>query len=298
MDKDTRQPLPSVRIAVIGSNPIIGAVTDSIGRFKLYNVPIGRHDFKVTYFGYKEIVIPDIEVNSGKECIINPELEEELKQEVVVNGAKSKDQPLNEMATTSTRTFTIEETQRYAGALGDPARMAGNFAGVSGSNDSRNDIIIRGNSPSGLLWRFEGVDIPIPNHFAASGTTGGPVSILNNNVLSNSDFFTGAWPAEYGDATSGVFDLKMRNGNNEKYEFTGQVGFNGFEGNAEGPIDRNTGSSFLATYRYSALVIFQELGINLGPAGVPYYQDMSFKVYLPSEKLGQFEIFGIGGISG
>jgi len=201
------------------------------------------------------------------------------------------------MAVVSARTFTIEETQRYAGALGDPARMAGNFAGVSGSNDSRNDIIIRGNSPEGLLWRLEGVDIPSPNHFAAQGTTGGPVSILNNNVLSNSDFFTGAWPAEYGDATSGVFDLKMRNGNNEKYEFTGQIGFNGFEAMAEGPIDKTTGASFLASYRYSDLVIFQLLGINLGPAGIPYYQDLSFKINIPTFKYGQFQVFGIGGIS-
>ncbi len=296
-DKDTRQPLSSVRVSLIGSNPPLGSVTDSMGRFKINNVPIGRHDFKITYFGYKEIIIPDIEVNSGKECIVNPELEEELKQEVVISSEKSKDKPLNEMAMTSARTFTIEETQRYAGALGDPARMAGNFAGVSGSNDSRNDIIIRGNSPSGLLWRLEGVDIPSPNHFAAQGTTGGPVSILNNNVLSNSDFFTGAWPAEYGDANSGVFDLKMRNGNNEKYEFTGQVGFNGFEGMAEGPIDKSTGASFLVSYRYSALVIFQDLGINLGPAGIPYYQDISFKINIPSGKYGNFQVFGIGGIS-
>ena len=296
-DKETRRPVVGARVTLVGSNPAIAVSTNNEGNYKISGVSIGRHDFKISYLGYQDVLASDIEVNSGKECIINIELEEEVTQEVVVNAQKSKDKPLNEMAITSARTFTIEETQRYAGALGDPARMAGNYAGVSGSNDSRNDIIIRGNSPSGLLWRLEGVDIPSPNHFAAQGTTGGPVSILNNNVLSNSDFFTGAWPAEYGDATSGVFDLKMRNGNNEKYEFTGQVGFNGFEGMAEGPIDKNAGSSFLASYRYSALGIFQAVGINLGPAGVPYYQDLSFKVNLPTEKYGQFQIFGIGGIS-
>jgi len=296
-DKETRQPVTGARIVLLKSTPAIMVLTNTEGKFKINNVPIGRHDFKISYLGYQEVIVPNVEVSSGKEYILNVELEEEVAQEIVISGKKSKDQPLNEMATTSTRTFTIEETQRYAGALGDPARMAANFAGVSGSNDARNDIIIRGNSPSGLLWRLEGVDIPSPNHFAAQGTTGGPVSILNNNVLSNSDFFTGAWPAEYGDATSGVFDLKMRNGNNERYEFTGQVGFNGFEGDAEGPIDKNTGSSFLASYRYSNLGIFQYLGINLGPAGVPYYQDCSFKVNIPTEKYGQFDIFGIGGIS-
>jgi hypothetical protein len=298
-DKDTRQPLIGANIVLIGSNPIKAASTDEAGKFKITEVPVGRHDFKISYLGYREIIMPDVEVNSGKETVLTIEMEESVNEtkEVVITGQKSKDQPMNEMAVVSARTFSIEETQRYAGALGDPARMAGNFAGVSGSNDSRNDIIIRGNSPAGLLWRLEGVDIPNPNHFASQGTTGGPVSILNNNVLSNSDFFTGAWPAEYGNAVSGVFDIKMRNGNNEKNEYTGQFGFNGFEAMAEGPFNKSTGSSFLASYRYSALGIFQDLGINLGPAGVPTYQDLSFKLNLPTKKAGDFQVFGIGGIS-
>jgi hypothetical protein len=298
-DKETRQALVGARIILIGSSPVLSAVADIDGKYKMNEVPIGRHDFKVSYLGYQDMIVPDMEVNSGKECIINAELVEAINQteEIVVKAEKSKDKPLNEMAVVSARTFSIDETQRYAGALGDPARMAGNFAGVSGSNDSRNDIIIRGNSPAGLLWRLEGIDIPNPNHFAAQGTTGGPVSILNNNVLSNSDFFTGAWPAEYGNANSGVFDLKMRNGNNERFEFTGQVGFNGFEAMTEGPFDKTTGASFLASYRYSALGIFQDLGINLGPAGVPIYQDLSFKINIPNKKLGDFQVFGIGGIS-
>jgi hypothetical protein len=298
-DKETRQPLVGAVVVVLGSQPLKGAATDVDGKFKITDVAIGRHDFKISYLGYQEIIIPDLEVNSGKECILNAEMVELVNQveAIEVHAEKSKDKPLNEMSTVSARTFSIEETQRYAGALGDPARMAANFAGVSGANDSRNDIIIRGNSPAGLLWRLEGVDIPNPNHFAAQGTTGGPVSILNNNLLSNSDFFTGAWPAEYGNAVSGVFDLKMRNGNNEKYEYTGQVGFNGFEAMAEGPLNRNSGASFVASYRYSALGIFQDLGINLGPAGVPVYQDLSFKVHIPTKKAGVFDVFGIGGIS-
>ena len=122
--------------------------------------------------------------------------------------------------------------------------MAANYAGVSGTNDSRNDIIIRGNSPIGILWRLNGIDIPNPNHFGNAGTTGGPISILNNNTLGNSDFITGAFAADYGNATSGVFDLKMREGNNEKKEFTAQIGFNGFELGAEGPFSKKEFSEY------------------------------------------------------
>ena len=300
IDKDSKVPLVGATVIVIGSNPQIGAITDEEGRFKLLNVPIGRRDIKINYLGYNEMIVPNIIVSTGKENVLYIELTESIisSKEIIITSDKNKARANNEMAVVSARVFSMEETNRYAGALGDPARMAANYAGVSAPSDARNDIIIRGNSPVGLLWRFEDIDIPSPNHFSAQGTTGGPVSILNNNVLRNSDFFTGAWPAQYGNATSGVFDLKMRNGNNEKYEFLGQVGFNGFEGNAEGPINKERGSSFLIAYRYSALGFFQNLGINLGPDGVPTYQDLTFKINLPSvSRKTTIDIFGIGGSS-
>jgi hypothetical protein len=139
------------------------------------------------------------------------ELEENAVQsaEVIVTAEQDKTQTVNKMSTVSARLFSAEEAARYAGSRNDPARMAANFAGVSGANDSRNDIIIRGNSPIGILWRLNGLDIPNPNHFGNAGSTGGPISILNNNTLGNSDFVSGAFAADYGNATSGVFDLKM-----------------------------------------------------------------------------------------
>jgi hypothetical protein len=149
------------------------------------------------------------------------------------------------MASVSARMLSSEEANRYAGSWGDPARMAANFAGVMASEDSRNDIIIRGNSPMGLLWKLDGFDIPNPNHFGAMGGTGGPIGMLNNNQLANSDFYTGAFPAEYGNALSGVFDLRLRNGNNQKHEFLASAGFNGFELGAEGPLSKKTGASYM-----------------------------------------------------
>ena len=200
------------------------------------------------------------------------------------------------MTTVSARSFSVEESKRYAGSLNDVSRMAQNFAGVQGGNDSRNDIIVRGNSPTGILYRMEGIDIPNPNHFARFGTTGGPVSMLNNNVLSNSDFLTAAFPAEYGNAIAGVFDLKMRAGNNEKHEFMFQFGFNGAELMAEGPLLKKNGSSYLISYRYNDLTLFQKMGVNIGTNAVPKYQDVSVKLNFPHKK-GVTSLFAIGGLS-
>ncbi|MCF8366921.1 MAG: hypothetical protein K9H16_14125, partial [Bacteroidales bacterium] len=215
--------------------------------------------------------------------------------EVEIKAYSLKDETLNRMASVSARSFSVEETEKFAGSRGDVARMAMNFAGVAAANDQRNDIIIRGNSPSGLLWRLEDVDIPNPNHFAESGTTGGPVNMLNNNLLANSDFFTGAFPAEYGNALSGVFDLKMRNGNNEKHEFLFQIGFNGLELGAEGPINTTGKSSYLANFRYSTLEFMDDI-IDLGTTGIPKYKDLSFKFNFPIKK-GNLSFFGLAGDS-
>lgn len=299
IDKESKHPLIGASVVILNSTPLKGSVSDDKGKFRITDVSLGRHSLKISYLGYQDLYIPDISVDAGKEVVLQLEMVESIieKKEIVIKADKPKDQALNEMAVVSARMFTIEETNRYAGALGDPARMAANYAGANIGSDARNDIIIRGNSPIGLLWRLEGIDIPNPNHFAAQGTTGGPVSMINGNLLSNSDFFTGAFPAEYGNATSGAFDLRMRNGNSEKYEFTGQIGFNGVEAMAEGPFNKSHNSSFLASYRYSVLGLFQALGINLGPAGIPKYQDVSFKINLPTKNKGTFDIFGIGGKS-
>lgn len=300
IDKNTQIPLPGANIILLNTDSIIGTSTDLNGKFRIDNIPLGRAGIKVSYIGFNEVIFNNLNLISGKEMILTIEMEEMaiMSEELVITAHYEKSQAINEMATVSARGFTVEETERYAGSRNDVARMASNFAGVRGTDDSRNDIIIRGNSPSGLLWRMEGVDIPNPNHYGATESTGGPVSILNNNQLANSDFMTGAFPAEYGNALSGVFDLKMRNGNDEKHEFMGQIGFNGLELGAEGPISKKNGSSYLINYRYSTLEFFNLLGINFGTGtAIPKYQDFSFKVNLPQTKLGSFSIFGIGGTS-
>ena len=218
-------------------------------------------------------------------------------EEISVSASGAKGSALNKLAYVSARTFSVEEAERYAGSRADPARMAANYAGVQGNDDSNNDLVIRGNSPLGVLWRLEGVNIPNPNHFGVTGSTGGPVSILNNKVLSLSDFMTGAFPAEYGNSNAGVFDLRMRNGNNENHEFSGQIGFLGMEFLAEGPVNRGARSSYLASYRYSTMDIIHSLGIDIGTEAVPRYQDASFKLNFPLGNQGNLSLFGMGGLS-
>jgi hypothetical protein len=302
VDNATSLPLTGANVVLIDSEPLLGGTTDERGAFKLEKVPVGRRSIRVSFLGYKDKIIPSLNVVTGKEVVITVRLDEAIKQmdEVVIRSDSHKYLPVNEMALISARYFTIEETERYAGSVGDPARMASNFAGVTVISDQQNEIVIRGNSPLGLQWRLDGMDIPNPNHFGALGTTGGGISMINNNTLSNSDFYTGAFPAEFGDALSGVFDLRMRNGNNENYEFTVQTGFNGLEVGAEGPVSRKKGSSFILNYRYSMLLLVDKIiGTEaLTVSAVPYYHDLSFKFNFPDKKFGRFTITGLGGFSG
>lgn len=300
LDKQAQSPLIGANVYIPNTEPLIGSTTDTEGYFELKNVPLGRVSVKITYLGYLEQMIPNVQVTSGKEVLLNVALEEQVTSanEIVITAEKDKTLTNNELATVSARSFTIEETNRYSGGRNDPARLAANFAGVSGANDSRNDIVIRGNSPTGVLWRLEGIDIPSPNHFGTLGTTGGPVGMLNNNVLANSDFMTGAFPAEYGNANAGAFDVKMRTGNNSKREYLFQIGFAGFEAGIEGPFSKNSKATYLANYRYSTLAVFNTIGLSFGTgSAVPYYQDLSFKIDVPTQKAGRFSVFALGGFS-
>src|SRR5689334_1087808 len=299
IDEQSGNVLSNITVTIEGI-PSVASITDSTGTFKLVRVPIGRQTIIASNIGYETAIIQHIEVTSSKEVVIEIKLKEKIKKlnEVIVSSGRPKNRALNDAALVSARQLSVDEAFRYSGTRNDPSRMAQNFAGVSGTNDARNDIIIRGNSPSGVLWRMDGIDIPNPNHYSTLGSTGGPVTILNTNTLKSSDFITSAFPAQYGNAVAGVFDLRMRNGNNEKYEFLGQMGFNGFEIGAEGPLNMETKSSFLVNYRYSLVAAIQAVGLSVGTGNsTPYYQDASFKVNMPTRKAGTFSWFGLGGES-
>lgn len=298
VDQQSELPLIGVSIELLGidSDVPIGTITDIDGEFSLPNVPVGRQTLRFSYLGYGTITLPDIMVTAGKEVVLEIGMAESVvtMDEIVVTAEVEKDKANNELATISARQFTLEEVTRYSGGRNDVSRMAANFAGVNIANDSRNDIVIRGNSPTGVLWRLEGIPIPNPNHFSTFGTTGGPVSALNTNLLKNSDFMTSAFPAEYGNALAGIFDLSFRSGNKDKYEFTAQLAaFSGLEFMAEGPLTKKKNSSFLVSYRHSFVELASAAGLNIGTAALPRYKDLTFKIDLPQTKMGKFSFFGI-----
>ncbi len=297
-DQDTQTPLVGATVQIIGSEPVIGVVVDMDGNFRIENVPLGRISLKIMYMGYEDRIIPNLLVTSAKEVIVDAPLIEsfESMEEVVISAKANKADVLNEMSVVSARSFTVEETKRYAGSFADPARMVSAFAGVANNPEGNNDIIVRGNSPKGILWKLEGIEIPNPNHFANEGATGGPINALNSNMLNDSDFMSGAFAPQYGNALSGVFDMKLKKGNNQKKEYTTSASFLGLDMSVEGPFKEGYNGSYIANYRYSSLAIMDAAGI-VDFGGVPKYQDASFNVNLPINKSQYISVFGLGGLS-
>ncbi len=300
IDEDSKLPLIGVTVMIEDSSPPIGATTNNDGDFRIEKVPVGRVNLQLSYIGYEQKVIPNIVVNSAKEVVLKLTLHENATKmsEVTVVAQMDKGTPINDMALVSARSISPEESNRYAGPFNDPTRIMSNYAGIATTQDGSNDIIVRGNSPKYIQWRLEGVQITNPNHFAnQSGIGTGGISALNNNLLATSDFYTSAFPAEYGDVLSGVYDIKLRSGNNERFEGVFGVGIMGTDITLEGPLKKGYTGSYLLNYRYSTITLMSNLGL-VDRSGVTTFQDGAFKIMLPSDKIGTFSIFGLGGYSG
>ncbi|MEP4135157.1 MAG: TonB-dependent receptor, partial [Cyclobacteriaceae bacterium] len=300
IDEESKLPLIGVTVMIEGSSPPIGAITNVDGNFRIEKVPVGRVNLKLSYIGYEQKIIPNIVVNSAKEVVLKLTLHEYATKmaEVTVVAQMDKGTPINDMALVSARSISPEESNRYAGPFNDPTRIMSNYAGIATTQDGSNDIIVRGNSPKYIQWRLEGVQITNPNHFAnQTGIGTGGISALNNNLLATSDFYTSAFPAEYGDVLSGVYDIKLRSGNNERFEGVLGVGIMGTDITLEGPLKKGYTGSYLVNYRYSTITLMSNLGL-VDRSGVTIFQDGAFKIMLPSDKLGTFSIFGLGGYSG
>jgi CarboxypepD_reg-like domain/TonB-dependent Receptor Plug Domain len=297
-DADNHTPLIGVRVVLLNNIPTIGAVTDHEGNFRLNAVPVGRASIEVSSVGYESSVVSNLVVNSGKEVVLQLTMQESVQKmtEVVITNDKAQGEAMNEMALLSARAVSAEETMRYAGGFNDPSRIVSNFAGVTSTQDGSNDVIVRGNSPKYVQWRLEGEPITNPNHFGDQSAVGGSISTLNNNILGNSDFFTGAFPAAYGNALSGVYDVRFRPGNNEKMEGVAGIGLLGTDLTVEGPFKKGYSGSYLVNYRYSTAALLNALGA-LPISAVPKFQDASFKTVLPTKRAGIFSVFGLGGQS-
>jgi len=279
-----------------------GAVTDSSGQYRLADVPVGWYQLEVSHVGYGQVLLTEVLLESGKEAVLNIELRESaLSLEAVEVTASRSDKRVAHPL--SVQTITVEETRRFPATFYDPARLATAFAGVANDNDQANGLIIRGNSPNSLAWRLEEVDIVNPNHTPNAGTfsdrvtqNAGGVNILSAQMLGTSHFYTGAFPAQYGNALSGVLDMRLRPGNNEQHEQVIQAGLIGIDLAAEGPLSRQSGASYLANYRYSTVGLITGLGVDFGDEQINF-QDLSFNLAFPNGKGGKFTFFGLGGLS-
>lgn len=293
-DAETGVSLPGATIVILGSDPLIGTVTDLDGRFRIEKVPVGRYDLSISFIGYEQYFVRELIVGSAKEVVVNAGLSESVQQmeAVEIVARQYKDKPMNPMSLVSARKLSVEEARRYAGGVDDPALLATAFAGVAG-NMSSNAIVVRGNAPKGLLWQMEGVQISNPNHYAnVTSFGGGAFTALSAQLLANSDFYTGAWHAEFGNAVSGVFDIKMRNGNNETYEHSLQLGTLGLDISSEGPFKKGGESSYLFNYRFSTFALIAPLLPD--DAAGNRFQDLSFKLNFPLKKGGVISLWGIG----
>lgn len=297
IDTDSKIPLPGVQVVIADSDPIKGTATNYDGEFRLDDVPIGRIALRISHIGFESIVIPNVIVNSGKEVYLDVSMRESIvaMDELVVTPDTPKGEAMNDMALISSRSISPEETKRYPGGFDDPARILSNFAGVTNSQTGVADIIIRGNSPKYVQWRLEGVPITNPNHFADHNGSG-ILNTLNNNLLATSDFYTGAFSPEYGNVLSGVYDVKFRRGNNEKFESVFGFGLMGTDLTVEGPFKKGYNGSYLFNYRYSTITLVSQVGLIPDIGGIPKFQDASFKLSLPTKGAGTFSIFGLSGM--
>ncbi len=297
IDNDSKLPLIGATVIIPGTKPLMGTATDINGKFRLENIPIGRIKLQLSYMGYEAKTISDIIVNSGKEVVLDFAMQESVaKMNEVIVKAHKKGEAINDMAMISARSVSLEETGRYTGGMSDPSRVVSNFAGVACTGDGSSDIIVRGNAPKYMQWRLDGIEITSPYHFDDQNASFGALTALNNDLLATSDFFSGAFSPEYGNVLSSIFDVKLRTGNNEKFEAAAGIGIMGTDLTLEGPFKKGYTGSYLVNYRYSAISLIKKLGLVDVPGALDY-QDATFKVVLPTKKTGTFSFFGLGGLN-
>ncbi len=300
LEAGTKAPLAGAAVELIGFDS--GTVTDEQGQFVFREVPVGRYELRVTFLGYAPFILAEVLVESGKEVVLELELRPKPRalDAVEVTASRSDIQVVQPLGV---KTMTIEQVRRFPASYYDPARLASAYAGVVNTNDQANGMSIRGHSPDHMAWQLEGLQILNPNHTPNAGTfadratmNSGGVNALSAQLLATSHLYTGAFPAAYGNALSGVMDMRLRAGNNQRHEFTLQAGLIGLDVAAEGPFSDKSEASFLVNYRYSTVGLLTEAGVNFGEEAINF-QDLSFNLVFPGKRGRKFTLFGLGGIS-
>lgn len=288
IDKSTRTPLPFISINVYGK--ALGAYTDSAGNFSISRVPSGIHRLQATSLGYKPLITPDY-ILTAHDLYVNIDLEENAFQldEILISIPASF---LIAESPVGVRTIGLQEIEKSPGANRDISRIVQSYPGVAFSPTSyRNDLIVRGGGPSENRFYMDGIEIPNINHFSTQGASGGPVGLINADLIREVNFFTSAFPSNKGNALSSVMDISLRDGSPQKQSFKATVGASELSLAANGYIDDKT--TYLVSVRRSYLeFLFKALGLPF----LPTFTDAQFKVKRRFSEHHELTLLGLGGI--
>ncbi len=300
LQSESLKPIPEAHITLEGNNLQKHTVSDSSGNFNFINISPGRYKITVSHVAYTRKTIPEVFVKASRPQRLSIYLQE---QEILLAETEIHPLPVTRGTSIHSTTFTIEETQRFPASFYDPARMMTSQPGVTTSNDQANQLVIHGQSPNHVSWQLEGAEILNPNHLPNAGTfndrsapSGGGVNILSGQLMDNSRFYSGAYPASMGNAIAGIFDISLREGTRDQRSHTIQASLLGIDLATEGPFRKSKNSSYLANYRYSTVGLLSEFGVNFGNEEIKF-QDFSFHLNFPSTKAGAISLFGLGGLS-
>ncbi len=288
IDALTNKPLPFVNVIVLGTNT--GAITDEEGNFMMFGLIPGFIRIEASFVGYQKALSPELEVSNAKTTFIEIRLENTDQQieEVKITASpfrKTEESPL------SLKTIGISEIEKSPGANRDISKVIQSFAGVQSTPSFRNDVIIRGGGPSESRFYLDGIEVPNINHFATQGASGGAVGILNADLIREINYYSGAFPANRGNALSGVLEFSQVDGNNEKVKFRGSLGASEVSATFDGPIGEKT--SFIVSTRRSYLkFLFSVLELPF----LPTFNDLQFKVKMRFDKKNELTLVGLGAI--
>lgn len=288
IDAVSNEPIPFANVVVEGT--INGTASDLEGKFELTKVTPGFTNISVSSLGYKSQTYRDIQVTNAKAAYVEVALEPSARDigEVVIQASpfnKTEESPI------SLRTVGIAEIERNPGGNRDISNVLKSFPGVASTPAFRNDIIIRGGAPNENRFFLDGIEVPVINHFQTQGASGGPVGIINVNLIKEVNFLSGAFPANRGNALSSVLEFNQVDGSSDKWKYRFALGSSDAGITAQGPVGKKT--TFIGSFRASYLqFLFQALRLPF----LPTYYDYQMKWKIKFDRKNELSIIGLGAI--